>query len=217
MDWGSVPDWIVAITAVVGVVAGLWQLNLIRREEHRSAQFERGKLLLEIDREFESSEVSQSRQKMGALRNRFESEVEKREPPVTKEEKDRIVAEKISKYADEVWTRSRTYDGDPSADKDSASDEYKLLMRVALWCETVGHLCERNLLPEDDVLDLYDQLVINVIGNLQAHIALRAERGANSRYLENALALCSKATGYKAMREEKLPRRPARSLVDWKR
>lgn len=218
LDWGTVPDWVVAITAMFGVGAGLYQLSAIRLTNYQTAQFERAKLLLEFDRDFESLPMTESRQKLLVIRNRFESEVAAPGLHLTAEQQIEEVARRISSYVSDVWRRSRTYDGDAAADKDSLADEYKLIMRVPGWCETLGHQCRRNLLPLGDVLDLYDQLIINTIGNLQHHIKLRSEEGPhkNQRYLENALWLYKEAEAQRAGRTKPIVADPSPSRIDWK-
>lgn len=219
IDWGSVPDWVVAITAIVGVAFGLFQLRALRRSEELQVQIARATLLREFDRDYESPEILASRQKILQVRNRFEDEVGRIRPALTDEQQIAEVARRCANYTTDIWEKSRTFDGDPTAAKDSSADEYALLMRLPSWCETVGHMCRRNLMPMADLLDLYDQLIVMTIGNIRQHINLRAERPPhkNSRYLENAVWLYEQAAEHKRKREAPVPTVPHRAPTRWDR
>lgn len=217
--WGTVADWTVVATAVIGIMAGLWQLSSIYRANYQTAQFERAKLLLELDRDFEGEVLLAARQRTLVVRNRIEREVEQLTPPLSAERQKEEIGRRFSDYVTETWMRSRTFDGDPDARRDDAANEYMTLMRLPYWCETLGHQCRRNLVPLDDILDLYDQLIIFVIGDLIEHIRLRAEHGAhrNPRYLEHALWLCEEAKRYKSEQESRPTGKVNRSRLDWRR
>ncbi len=217
--WGTVADWTVAATAMFGVGAGLSQLSSIYRANYQTAQFERAKLLLDIDRDFEGDVLLAARQRTLVVRNRIEKEIEQLAPPLSAERQKAEIARRFSDYVTATWVRSRTFDGDPAAPRDDAAAEYMTLMRLPYWCETLGHQCRRNLVPLEDILDLYDQLIIFVIGDLVEHIRLRAENGAhrNPRYLENALWLYGEAARYKAEKESRPAGTVNRSRLDWRR
>ena len=226
IDWGTAPDWVVATTAVVGAFLAVRQLSALKKTEQQAAdahdaqvQIARATLIREIDRDFDSPPILASRQKLLALRNRFEAELEKKVPPMIHVQQILESARLVSDYVSKLWTESRTFDGDKTADKDNSADEYSLIMRLPLWCETVGHLCQRNLAPLDDILDLYDQVFIMTIGNLADHIRLRQEAPPhkNRRYLENAMYLYNEASKFKAARDAPVSAPPAKAATQWKR
>ena len=238
VDWGSVPEWIAALAAAIGVGFGLRQLDAIRQAEESGVQqaiagreaqeatakshadwvqVQRARLLLEFDRDFEGESVTGSRKRALVVRNRIEAAVEKLSPPLSAERQRDEIARRFSDYATKVWIDSRTFDGDPDARQDTASAEYFTLMRLPYWCETLGHQCRRNLLPLADVLALYDQLIIFAVGNLREHIRLRAERGPhhNPRYLEHAVWLYDHALKHKDATTQLPQTDPGASRVDW--
>jgi hypothetical protein len=203
LDWGSVADWVVAVTAVVGVCFGLLQLRALGAAERLSVQLARATLLREFDQDFESPEMQESRLRIGVVRNRFEAEVASRKPQLSDEKQIAEVALQFSNHVTTIWEQTRTFDGDINAAKDKSADEYALLMRLPYWFETVGHLCKRNLVPLEDMLDLYDQVVIVVIGNILQHIQIRADRPPhkNRRFLENSVWLFERAKAHRKKRD----------------
>lgn len=217
-NWGSAADWVMAITAVVAAIAGFAQLLALRKANDEAVQIARATLIREIDRDFDAPPIVASRQKLLVLRNRFEAEIGQRNPPLTHDKQILESARLISEYVSQVWQNSRTFDGDMASDKDKSADEYSLIMRLPLWCETVGHLCQRNLAPLDDILDLYDQVIIMTIGNLHEHIILRCEAPPhkNRRYLENALYLYREALRHKAARDAIIDTQPSKAATRWK-
>lgn len=217
VNWGSIPDWVVAVTAVIGVCVGLIQLHALSATERLSVQLARATLLREFDQDFESSEMQESRLKIMLVRSRFEAEVANRRPQIPDDRQISEVALLFSNYVTSVWEQSRTFDGDPNAAKDKSADEYQLLMRLPHWCETVGHLCRRNLVPLEDMLDLYDQMIIMVIGNIRQHIQIRADRPPhkNRRFLENAVWLYEQAKAHKLQRDTPPLSVPHKASTDW--
>lgn len=199
VNWGAVPDWIVAVTAVVGVAFASVQLRIAARSQRDQLQIAKATLLRELDRDFESDAIRQSRLKLLVIRSRFEVEAAAHKPALSHSDQVDRIAKLVSAHIHDIWEESRRFDGDKLADKDKSADEYALIMRLPYWCETVGHLCRRNLMPMDDLLDLYDQLIILCIGNVRDHITLRAESlpYKNRRFLQNALWLYAEAIKYR--------------------
>lgn len=96
-------------------------------------------------------------------------------------------------------------------------DHYTEIMALPFWMETVGMLGRRGLLPIDDVLDIYDAVVISTMQNFKKHFDRRRTEGTepNGRFMENAYWLLDEAIAYKAKRDEPLPARPAKSQTKW--
>lgn len=236
MDWGTVPDWVMAVTASVGVGFGLVQLAAIRRSEgeavlqleqqataHRDrVQVERARLIMRLDEQFESAELKASRQALIAVRNRFEQEVEQQHSGASDKAKALEVAKRISAYVTKLWQDSRRADqggGGEHKLQDKAAPEYFLLMHLPNWLETVGHLCRSELVSLGDVLILYDQVIVKCIGNFEEHIKARADQGPirNPRHMENALWLFEEAKKHMEEKDGPRPSETVRSGLDWGR
>jgi hypothetical protein len=215
--WGNVADWVVAVTALVGVGFAIFQLRALRKTEQLSVQLARATLLRDFDRDYEGKDMLDSRLKLVVVRNRIETEVSQRKPKMSDAKQIEEVARLFSDHVTDIWEKSRTFDGNPNVDKDKSGDEYALLMRLPHWCETVGHLCRRNLIPLEDILDLYDQMVIMVIGNIILHIQMRADRPPhkNRRFLENAVWLYGEAINHKHKRDTPTQIAPRKAATEW--
>ena len=222
MDWGSVPAWAAVCTAVVGSGLATRQLQLAARSQEHQVQIARANLLLSIDKNFESDEIYKSRKAIRSLRNRAEKAIEARDKPTIGSENLRDeIAKQFSLGMTKLWDDARSItDGDvdgASSPDIIAIDRYSVLTALPNWIETVGMLCRRNLLPKDDVLDLYDQVVISTMQNFKAHYTVRREQPpyANHRLMENAFWLLEEAIAFKAKRETPLPTSPAQSPTRW--
>jgi hypothetical protein len=229
IDWGSVPDWIVVGTAIAGTAYAGIQLKALKLSDQRAAashaeqvQIARANLLLEIDATFEGTELYRSRKAIRALRNRAETKVTRglvrnQTPDALKNE----ISIEFSHQLDELWKIARTIDEVDVEKPDSkdriAADRYTELMAVPNWIETIGMLCRRNLLPKEDILDLYDQVVVPTIRNFKNHFEVRRAQGPylNPRFMENAYWLLAEAEAYKRKREEPVSAPPVESPTKW--
>ena len=226
--WGTVSDWVVAVTAVAGAGFGLLQLSAIRRADEAAArevkagreaqeatakahadwvQVQRAQFLMRLDDRFEGEAMSLSRRANGALRNRFEAEANVALPNRSNEARAEEAARRFSSHVTDLWRKTRTIDpgadlGEPKLEDDDAAI-YARVMHLAYWIETVGFLVVKGMVAEDDIIRLYDQVVITMISNIRQHIADRADEGPyqNKAFLENAVWLCERAKVLKAERE----------------
>lgn len=222
VDWGTVPAWAAVVVAGTGVVLALRQLTLAAGAQHDQVQIARANLLLSIDKTFESEEIYRSRKAVRSLRNRAEGAVEannhKDRSPNAKME---AVAVEVSHYLDTLWEQAKAISDEDIEKSDSKSrkaiDQYTEIMALPFWMETIGMLCRRGLLPKDDVLDIYDAVIISTIQNFQRHFDVRRTQGLpqNGRFMENAYWLLDEATAYKRKRDEPMPTRPAKSRTKW--
>ena len=222
LDWGNVPGWIAALTAVIAATVGLRQFRLATRAQIDQVQVARAKLLLEIDANYESADIYRSRKAIRSLRNRSEAIVQKsnsKDKSLEGVKKD--VCVEFSHQMGELWKLVKDLD-DPDVEKQDsaarlASDRYAELMSLPYWIETVGMLCNRNLLPTDDVLDLYDQVIITTMSSFAIHIERRRQEGpfVNPRFLANASWMLEQALVYKSNRDSPPASRPGKSPTRW--
>lgn len=234
--WGTVADWLTFLTAAGASVAGIRQLVLLRESNINATKsndaaveanitainIASAELLLQIDATFEGPEMYRSRTAFRSLRNRAEAAVAKgAKRKLTASELKGAIGAEFSHQMDLMWGKSKKIDDidldDPKSDDRVAADRYSELMALPNWIETMGLLCQRNLINTRDFLDLYDSVVIPTLEYLRNHIELRRQDQPhpNPRFLENAYWLYERAKAYKTEKEEPLPTPPERSPVKW--
>jgi hypothetical protein len=213
--WGTFADWVIVATAIAAVVFAKGQLETAGVARRDAIELERANLLLRIDEKFEGTELLDSRKAWVALRDRVESEVRTEHMHADDSLQATEAARKLSAALTQMWEAIGKAGND--SERESATEAYLRLIRLLHWIETVGHLVERNLIPRDDVLDLYDHVVIRTVGYAKAHITYRREIGpvTSKRILEKALWLLDEALRYKAMREEPPVGTPSRTNLPW--
>lgn len=221
IDWGTVPAWVTALTAVVGATLAIRQLALARGAQEQQVQIARANLLLSIDGEFEGQELYKSRKAIRSVRNQAEKTVDSSHKDRSPEALQKASAEEFSHHMNELWKKAKLIDEDEtgvSADqRRAANDQYMELMILPNWIETVAMLCRRNLLPTDDVLDIYDQVVITTMCNFRSHIEARRVEGPfrNPRFLDNALWLLGEAQAHSNNQGEPKSTPPKKSNTRW--
>lgn len=201
-DWGSIADWVVAITALVGVAFGVVQLLRITQANRAQVGIARAELMLEIDDRFESEHMLHSRIKIQTLRNYSERKARNDHPNVANAEMLKRASEIFSKEITALYNRWKTPDREIPQDiaivdlpDDPDGPIYFMLMRLPYWMETVGQLTRTELLPLDDVLDLYDAVFIGILTCFEQHIDYRRTAAPlrNDKFLENAMWIREKA------------------------
>lgn len=229
LDWGTVPAWLTAGIALLGTILALRQFQLSTRAKNDQVQAQndqvqiaRANLLLAIDKVFEGEEIYRSRKAVRSLRNRAEvvadrSNLQNKSPQGKKQ----AIANEVSHQLDKLWALAKSFDDvdveDPKSADRIAIDRYSELMALANWIETVGMLCKRNLLPTDDILDLYDQIIIPTMLNFKNHLEARQTEGPyqNRRFMENAFWLYAKAVAYNGMRDQPVDVDPGKTSTRW--
>ncbi|MEM1019391.1 MAG: hypothetical protein AAGJ09_02745 [Pseudomonadota bacterium] len=208
----DLPAWIAAISAAFGVFFGLKQLRLSAEAQGQQADahqdqvnIARAHLLLEVDRDFESQFMAESRIAIRSLRNACVERANSENDSLTDaqlSERERLL---FSEQINRLYQNYKKLDDDdastgeeplePYERDDPLGDRYATFMRLPYWMETVGHLTQRGLLSKDDVLELYDALLIGVLGCFQNHIAYRQEEPPlkNGEFLKYALWLKEEA------------------------
>ncbi len=225
MELGSVADWVVAATAIVGVIFGGVQLRALREADQQSAdqaraqaEIARATLLLEIDGKFESADLLASRIAVRTLRNRAikEAKTKLRAGANDIEVRDRACVI-FSEYVTQLWVNfTRADESDPNASAtrpnetlaDEAGSQYSQLVRLLGWMETVGRLTEQRLVPPEDMFELYDQVFIQVWGLFRQHTADRRADGPvrNDRLWHYAGWFSDAAEARQKRRAESVPR-----------
>lgn len=231
LDWGTVPAQVATATAVVGTFFALRQFRISGEALRISAQSQgnqvdiaRANLLLAIDREFESAELTKSRKALRMLRNRIEREVLNhpdgdKSPELQKSNIAREFSRHLDKLWGEVWISEATAVDDANDSSVGRNiHKYYELMALPNWIETVGMLCTRNLLPKEDVFSLYASVIYVTMFNFQDHIDTRKsdKPHPNRRFMENAHQLYLEAIDYRKRRDEPLPARPEKSRLPWR-
>jgi hypothetical protein len=209
INWGSVPDWVIVITAIFGVAFGRHQLLALRRAEEASAtsnalaafahqqgvEIARANLLRQIDSEFESEEMYRSRKAIRAMRNRAEQVVRNAHPTASDERVAVESAFEFSKQLSELWQEARDFDDKdvdaPKSHDRIAADRYAEIMRLPNWFETLGFMIKRGLLPKNDILEIYDAAINPTMIYLAEHIKKRRTDGPypNPSFLEHSMWL----------------------------
>jgi hypothetical protein len=203
LQFGTVPDWIVAITALVAIVVAYGQLKASAAASKISAQAQqdqaaiaRANLLLEIDRDFESEGMQEARRAIRALRNEIEALARRQFPRLNDDELAPESDKLFSEYMNRVFYDYRTADSvqrqtndeldamlekhlktipdyDAFSPSERASRHYLRLTLILGWLERVGHMANNGLLHRDDVISLYNQVFIEAINWYKGHIIHR--------------------------------------------
>lgn len=212
---GSVPEWIVAVTAVAGLVVAWRQFGKIVDANKNQVDvaknqvdIARAELMLKIDTQFESAEMRESRIVFRTLRNHCEREIKKSNSSLSDDIAFSMGTKLFSQNVTELYSKFKSADrlvegvilaAQPN---DEAGEQYFRYMRFPNWIETVGLLTRHGLLPKHDVLQLYDEVVIRVMSHFDEHVRMRRDEGPmrNQRFLENAYWLKDEAENLKAQR-----------------
>lgn len=201
-EWGTISDIVVAATAVFGVLFGLAQLGRIARANISQENIARAELMLEIDAMFEGPDMTQSRLAIRTLRNYCEKQARAFLRSGANDQE--VLERSATLFSEEVTALFQRFNtADHAASEGEAVNEpldkdgprYFTLIRLPYWIETVGQLCRRELLPLDDVLDLYDAAIVGIMKCFHQHIMDRraAPPQRNERFLEQALWLMEQA------------------------
>lgn len=203
LDWGSVPDWVVALTAIITALYAANQLRLLRisREDAVEAQraatdqhkqylrIEQGFQLMEIDNQYEGV-LQPSRKALLALRRQIQNNL-----PSGAQRNE--ISEQVSVYLNGLRCKSIAEGWPWSARaRARAVDEYFCLTQLPNYIETMGVLVEEGLVDEGMVIRLYDGMIERVIGDVLPHIHWRRTEDRNPNYLIFAERLYKKAADH---------------------
>jgi hypothetical protein len=221
-DWGSVADWVTAVAAVGGLSFGALQIRSLQLANHAAVQLARANLLLTIDKEYEG-DLFASRKAIRALRRRAEKAAQRKlGAGASHEALASAAAAEFTQLLTVMWTEAQELDEKDveysrAADR-VAADRYAQMMQLPYWIETLGMLCKRDLLPRDDILDLYDAVIISTMRNFEAHVNFRRDEGPypNQRFLENAYWLYNEAREFKTRVEAPTSHKPAKAKLPWR-
>ncbi len=187
-DWGSVPDWLVLLTAVIGAWLALRQLARTAISQRDYLRSEQGSQLMQIDDKYESV-LQESRKANLALFERARAKVG------AAASADQVAAAVSAELGQLVAKRAKIGDADPLVSDMAvkALDQYFLLMQLPTYIETVGVLVEYQLVNADSVLKLYDAMIDRCIGNVLPHIEERRRQNDNPAFLIYAQRLYDRA------------------------
>ena len=222
VSWGTLADWIVAAAALSAAVIARTQLRKGSSASRDQAQVARATLILEIDRDYESPNMQESRLALRALRNETEALVDCFFPRSSfdvsteqeyKTEIDKIYNEAFSIYLNLLWRDFKQADHGPQAEghagtrivglaemkarhvakvnqepgsiqpHERAGVHYQRLTRVLGWLERVGHMANEGLLPERDLIKLYDAVFLKLGAQFEGHIRERREDTGNQAWM----------------------------------
>lgn len=180
------------------------------------AQIARANLLLEIDRDYEASEMLESRLALRGLRNEIEAFVVSKNNALSKQELHSSINDAFGTYLNKLWLdfkkadRPHASDGlesllkkhldavnsEPTAVQphEKAGIHYQRLSRVLGWLERVGYMANQKLLPQDDIKRLYDFVFIELGYWFEGHIKFRQEDGplANPDFMKEFMGFREK-------------------------
>jgi hypothetical protein len=199
LAWGTVPDQIVALTAVVSAFLVVSQLTGLRSDRQRAentmnlqldqfrseAESARANLLLRIDEQFEGVSVLRSRVRWLELRAIYRREHVALE--VASGPRDRFVEIAMIGKLDMLWDRMQGHvRGEHSFPANVRG--HNIVMRLPNWIETIGMVARKWLLPVSDVIKLYGSVIETTMKLVSGHIEhRRKDATASITVFENAL------------------------------
>lgn len=214
VNWGSVADWLVLGTAVIATSIARSQLKAAATAATDQAQIARAMLILELDRDYESSEMKDSRMALRSLRNEIESFTRRQNPALDNDALHDEMNKQFSQYMNFLWRDFRQADRDVNNGSveslvdahlenlaqapdtiqphERAGTQYLRLTQILGWLERVAHLVHQGLVPKADIILLYDALFMEMGQWFAGHIKLRQEDGPkpNRGFMRLTLELC---------------------------
>lgn len=184
-DWGSVPDWLLLVTAVVGTILALRQLARAGEANRDNWRIQQGIQLMQIDDKYEVT-LQASRTAITRLQRRCQAQLAKGDEAHLPE----LISAELSALVRDSHKLGSTSTEEQAAGK-AAIERYFVLMQLPTYLETVGLLVEDGLVSEEAILKLYDAMIDRVIGNILPHITMR--RDNNPEFLRYAELLHAKA------------------------
>lgn len=175
------------------------ELEAALRDAKDQTQIARANLLMEIDRDYESAEMQESRLALRGLRNEIAALVINQNQALDKAALHAAINDQFGAYLNKLWLDFKNADWpDPKTDLDGllkqhlnkvntepeviqpherAGLHYQRLTRVLGWLERVGYMANQKLLPQDDIKRLYDFVFIELGFWFEKHITYRQEDG----------------------------------------
>lgn len=222
IDWGIIPDWIVAVGTIAIALGAFLQLKHIASASREQADVARADLMLKIDQIYEGPDMAESRIAVQTLRNQCEAVVKKERPGAADSEVFARSATLFSGELTKLFILYKTADKLPEknqnnliqAPDDQSGARYALFMRLPYWMETVGLLTKKELLKKEDVLDLYDAAFISMMTLFEQHVYDRRDNKpfGNRRFLEHALWVMNEAREQEADWAEVASRPPSNGV-----
>lgn len=217
--WGTAPDWIVALTAILGAIFAIQQIRRVAEANKTQVSVARAELILDIDGRFESIDMVESRLAIRTLRNHCETVARRSSQFASNDEQLTVeIARLFSAEVTDLWHRYKSADPidasrrltEQSADADGPL--YFKFMRLPYWAETVASLVHDGLLPREDVRTLFDAVYTGTLRYFEEHIRHRQGEGPlhNDRFLANAIRLMNEFRAEDAARRDAVRRQEDR-------
>lgn len=218
--------------AVASAAAAQVQLKIAADAAQHQAQIARASLILEIDRDFESDEMQECRLALRALHNELKAFSERIKRHANKDQRNAHINELFGDYLNKLWADFKKSDRrvtENSIDQlmalhldkidenpreiqphERAGGHYQRLTRIFGWLERVAFMVHRGLLPKDDIIKLYDEVFVQIVGWMFEHIRTRREDSGNMDYLIETtkmrdLILKERAERQKALDDQQTP------------
>lgn len=196
------------------------QLKVAAEASRNQAEIARATLLLEIDRDFESADMQESRMALRGLRNEIEALCADRYKTRNDSQREAKCHDLFSEYLNKLWRDFKKADKVPDVPQhfsdsnalddmknkhveqiyqhseeiqphEKAGAHYQRLMRLPGWLERVGHMANQGLIPEVDVIKLYDVLFLKMGSLFAGHIEFRRNEG-NDDFMKEFMTFSEK-------------------------
>lgn len=171
----------VALAFITGGAAWLakGQLQSIRTSREDTLQIARATFLLELDRRWDSPEMTDARTMFVSKRDAVKASTSVAAPLASDDEKQRMVSEAFKSELANMR-------------KDTAAD-YLKIMRMVAFFETAGLMVDRKYIPADEIILLFKGPITEINVCFRAHIEQRQkEMGVPTGLYEHALNLASR-------------------------
>ncbi len=165
--WGSVADWLLLVTAIVGSVLALRQLAKASEANRDNWRIQQGVQLMQIDDKYEVT-LQESRKAITRLQRQLQADLG--------EGQETLLPARMSAVLTGLVATSRKAGSSNPVDRaegEAAIDRYFVLMQLPTYIETIGVLVEDGLVGETAILKLYDAMIERVIGNIKPHLVTR--------------------------------------------
>ncbi|HEX8261710.1 MAG TPA: hypothetical protein VF547_02430 [Allosphingosinicella sp.] len=167
------------------------QQRIVAEHHKENVQIAEANLLLRIDETIEGPEMRPSRVALRTLFSSIDARWGHRTRSLSKSD---YRCKIVSRYLDMLrHAAASAYAKDAQGRQrgEAAKARYDVLMLLPGYIETMGWLWRDGYISEERLLNLYDGIIVQVIGSTLNHI--RGRQGSNAHYLEMAIALYERA------------------------
>lgn len=175
--WLEVASWVcqivLAAVAVIGAIFGYRTINDATKARH-------ARLIMDLDHRWDSGEIRKARAFFGNLREDITKEISQKFP---------LDSDKVKlRKAKAEWTKQL------AALRKADPANYRLLITICGFFESVGMMVKRDYISKEDALGLFAGSIVQIDRFMRPHLEARAkEMGVPKGFLEHALYLCDLA------------------------